>query len=127
MAPGAAGVGCINFAYAEVEPFAAIHLSNPNLLLAARQQVRWSNGGVRALVSAASSDGGLTWTRTLHPMSRCDGTGTGMRVEFERASDLWVDIGPDGTLHMMRLAFNGGPLLAGSASDGGARWPNRRG
>ena len=32
------------------------------------------------------------------------------------ASDPWVDIGPDGTLHMMGLAFNSGALLAGSVS-----------
>ena len=116
VASGAPASGGIKFANAEVEPFAAIHLGNPNLLLVARLRSRRSNGGARALVSAVSSDGGVTCTRTLHPMSRCGGAGTGMRGEFERAPDLWVDIGPDGTLHMMRLAYNGSPLLAGSAS-----------
>lgn len=50
-----------SFANAEVEPFAAIHPTNPSLLLAAWQQDRWSNGGARAVVSAVSSDGGATW------------------------------------------------------------------
>ncbi len=106
----------INFANAEVEPYAAIHPTNPNLLVAAWQQDRWSNGGARALVSAVSSDSGVTWTRTLHPLSRCGGAGSGTPGDFERASDPWVDIGPDGTLHLMGLAFNGGALLAGSSS-----------
>ena len=114
VASGAPASGGIKFANAEVEPFPAIHPGNPNLLLVARLQSRRSNGGARALVGAVSSDGGVTCTRTSHPMSRCDGAG--MPVLFERAPDLWVDIGPDGTLHMMRLAFNGSPLLAGSAS-----------
>ena len=75
LAPGAPAAGGIKCANADVEPFAAIHPGNPNLLLAARQQSRRSNGGARALVGAVSSDGGVTWTRTLHPMSRCDGAG----------------------------------------------------
>lgn len=105
-----------NFPNAEVEPFAAIHPSNPNLLVAAWQQDRWSSGGARAVVSAVSSDGGVTWSRTLHPMSRCGGAASGAPGDLERATDPWVDIAPDGTLHMMGLAFDGGALLAGSAS-----------
>jgi len=116
LAPGAPAGSGINYANAEVEPFAAIHPANPNLLLAAWQQDRWSNGGARAVVSAVSSDGGATWARTLHPMSRCGGAGSGLPGDFERVSDPWVDIAPDGTLHIMGLAFNGGALLAGSAS-----------
>ena len=73
--PGAAGVSGINFANAEVEPCPAIHPGNPNLLLVTRLQSRRSNGGARALVGAVSGDGGVTRTRTLHPMSRCDGAG----------------------------------------------------
>ena len=104
VASGAPAPGGINFANAEVEPFAAVHPGNPNLRLAAWQQDRWSNGGARALVSAVSSDGGINWSRMLHPMSRCGGAGMGMPGDFEGASDPWVDIGP------------GGALLAGSAS-----------
>ena len=105
-----------NFANAEVEPFVAVHPTIANFLLATWQQDRWSNGGARAVVSAVSSDGGVTWTPTMHPMSRCGGAGAGSPGDFERVSDPWVDIAPDGTLHMMGLAFNGGALLAGSTS-----------
>ena len=105
-----------NFPNAEVEPFAAIHPGNPNLLVAAWQQDSWSNGGARAVVSAVSSDGGATWSRTLHPMSRCGGAASGAPGDLERATDPCVDISPDGTLHMMGLAFDGGALQAGSAS-----------
>ena len=106
----------VHFPHAEVEPFAAIHPGNPNLLVAAWQQDRWSNGGARAVVSAVSSDGGATWTSKLHPMSRCGGAARGAPGDLERATDPWVDVSPDGTLHMMGLAFDGGALQAGSAS-----------
>ncbi len=118
------------YANAEVEPFVAAHPGNPNHLLGAWQQDRWSNGGARALVSAVSLDGGATWARTLHPMSRCGGAAAGSAGDFERATDPWVDIGPDGTAYAMGLAFNGGALLPGSTSamlasrsvDGGLTW-----
>jgi len=115
---------------AEVEPFAALHPSDANHLLAAWQQDRWSDGGSRALVSAVSLDGGATWQRTLLPMSRCGGAVTGSAGDFERVSDPWVDIGPDGTEHVLGLVFNGKALQPGSSSgvatsrsaDGGITW-----
>ena len=118
------------FAEAEVEPFAAIAPGNANLILSAWQQDRASNGGARALVSAVSVDGGRNWARTLHPMSRCGGAAPGAVGDFERASDPWVDIGPDGAAYMMGLAFSGGSFVAGSSSamlvsrsaDGGRNW-----
>ncbi len=118
------------FANAEVEPFAALHPGNPNVLLAAWQQDRWSNGGARAVMSAVSSDGGATWARFLQPMSRCGGAAVGSAGDYERATDPWVDIAADGTMHMMALAFNGAALQPGStsamlasrSSDGGRTW-----
>jgi hypothetical protein len=118
------------FANAEVEPSLARSPTNPQLLLAAWQQDRWSDGGARALVSATSSDGGSTWTRVLHPFSRCGGATAGSVGDLERATDPWVDIGSDGTLHLMGLAFSGGTFTPGSASamlatrstDGGRSW-----
>jgi hypothetical protein len=115
---------------AEVEPFAALHPSDGNHLLAAWQQDRWSNGGSRALVSAVSFDGGTTWQRTLLPMSRCGGATSGSAGDFERVSDPWVDIGPDGTAHVLGLVFSGASLQPGSSSglaasrstDGGITW-----
>jgi hypothetical protein len=130
VAPGCgAGAGTL-YVNAEVEPFVAADPANPGRLLAAWQQDRWSNGGARAMVSAASGDGGATWTRTLHPFSRCGGAAPGGPDDYERATDPWVDFGPDGTAHAMALAFNGGVLAPGSASallasrssDGGRTW-----
>ena len=115
---------------AEVEPFAALHPSDGNHLLAVWQQDRWSDGGSRALVSAVSLDGGATWQRTLLPMSRCGGAAGGSAGDFERVSDPWVDIGPDGTAHVLGLVFTGATLRPGSSSglaasrstDGGITW-----
>ena len=84
------------YANAEVEPTLARSPSDPQHLVAAWQQDRWSDGGARALVSAASLDGGATWTHTLHPMSRCGGAAGGSSGDFERTTDPWVDIGSDG-------------------------------
>ena len=112
---GGAGAGTL-YANAEVEPFAAINPANPQHLLGTWQQDRWSNGGARAVQSAVSFDGGQSWARTLHPMSRCGGAAPGSVGDFERVSDPWIDIGADGTVHMMALAFNAGALLAGSRS-----------
>jgi hypothetical protein len=104
------------YANAEVEPFVAVQPGNSNLLAAAWQQDRWSDGGARALVTAVSADGGVTWSRRLMPFSRCGGALTGSSGDYERASDPWVDIGPGGVIYSMALSFNGGTLLAGSSS-----------
>ena len=104
------------YANAEVEPFVAVQPGNSNLLAATWQQDRWSNGGARALVTAVSTDGGVTWSRRLMPFSRCGGALAGSSGDYERASDPWVDIGPGGVIYSMALSFNGGTLLAGSSS-----------
>ncbi|MCV2359421.1 glycoside hydrolase [Paucibacter sp. TC2R-5] len=118
------------YANAEVEPFVAAHPGNPNVLISAWQQDRWSNGGARALVTAVSSDAGNTWTRHLLPFSRCGGAATGSSGDYERASDPWVDIGPSGVMYSMALAFTGtsftpgasSALLASRSVDGGLSW-----
>ncbi|MBH9551440.1 sialidase family protein [Inhella gelatinilytica] len=114
----------------EVEPWLAAHPGNPNVLAAGWQQDRWNNGGARATMSAVSTDGGVTWRRTLHPFSRCGGAVASSAGDYERASDPWVDIGPDGAIHAMALAFSGTSFQAGSVSamlatrslDNGVTW-----
>lgn len=118
------------FADAEVEPMLALDPTDPNHLVGAWQQDRASNGGARALVSAVSFDGGRSWSRTLHPMSRCGGATAGSAGDHERVSDPWVDIGADGTVHLMGLAFSGADFTPGSSNamiasrstDGGRSW-----
>jgi hypothetical protein len=119
-----------NFANAEVEPWLAADPTRSGRLLAAWQQDRWSNGGARAVVSALSTDGGATWQRTLHPFSRCGCAQKGAAGDYERATDPWVDYGPEGTAYTMALSFSGAIFAADSASamlvsrstDGGATW-----
>lgn len=118
------------FVDAEVEPMVAVSPVNPDLLLATWQQDRASNGGARALATAVSTDGGLSWRRALLPMSRCGGAAAGSPGDHQRASDPWVDIGPTGTLYAMGLAFSGTSFEPGASSemlvqrslDGGLTW-----
>lgn len=118
--PITAGCGILGaatlFANAEVEPMIASAPGNPGLLLAAWQQDRAADGGARALMSAVSSDGGRTWTRNLHAMSRCGGAAAGSSGDFDRATDPWVDVGSDGTMHLMGLGFSGASGTAGSSN-----------
>lgn len=125
---GGASAGTL-YVNAEVEPFIAAHPGNPQHLVGAWQQDRWSGGAARAVMAAVSFDGGLSWNRQLLPFSRCAG-GIGSTGDYERATDPWVDIGPDGTVHAMGLAISGGSFTAGAVSamlaarstDGGLTW-----
>jgi hypothetical protein len=115
---------------AEVEPMLAVDPVAADRGVGAWQQDRDGNGGALALVSAWTADGGQTWQRTLHPMSRCGGAAPGSSGDFERATDPWVDVAPDGTVYLMGLAFSGNALAPGSSSamlvsrstDGGRSW-----
>lgn len=128
----AAGASATSTAFtnAEVEPSLARAPGDAQRLLAAWQQDRWSDGGARAIVSAISSNGGGNWSLRLHPMSRCGGALPGTAGDFDRATDPWVDVGADGTLHLMALALSGSALQAGSSNamlasrstDGGVSW-----
>lgn len=115
---------------AEVEPWLAIDPRDGRVRVAAWQQDRWDNGGARAVASATSGDGGATWRAQLHPFSRCGGAAPGSAGDLERATDPWVEIAADGTVHLMALATSGPTLGDGSASamlvsrstDGGRAW-----
>ncbi|MBB5204676.1 hypothetical protein HNQ51_001990 [Inhella inkyongensis] len=104
------------YANAEVEPWLAIHPSNPDILAGGWQQDRWGGGAARATMSGVSLDGGQSWRRTLHPFSRCGGATTGSAGDYERASDPWVDFGPSGILYAMALAASGATQQPGSVS-----------
>ena len=49
---------------------------------------------------------------------------------YDRASDPWVDIGPDGTAYAVTISFdandNGGSIGAATSSDGGRTWHNQQ-
>ncbi|BCG03933.1 hypothetical protein PPGU19_085010 (plasmid) [Paraburkholderia sp. PGU19] len=111
-----------NYVNAEVEPWIATNPSNPSNLIGVWQQDRWNNGGAHGLVARPSFDGGFTWsTPVALPFSACAG-GTG----YERASDPWVSIGPDGTAYAVSISFNqsnnSNAVLASVSKDGGLTW-----
>ena len=128
LTPGCDGalVGGTVYIGAEVEPHLAAHPTNPNILVGAWQQDRWSNGSARALIAATSLDGGRNWTRRALPFSRCGG-GTVMNGgDYQRASDPWVSYSPNGVVHAMSLSTNNdiNTMLASRSFDHGRTWTN---
>ncbi len=133
--PFAAGCEGVNLsgsvaANSEVEPHLAIDPTNPQRLFGAWQQDRWTSGGARALGVGVSSDGGHSWSRSFPTFSRCAGGNTGNGGDYERSSDPWVAISPNGTAFVIAIAFNGASLTPGSDSavlvsrstDAGVSW-----
>jgi hypothetical protein len=108
---------------AEVEPYVAVNSSNHSNIIGVWQQDRWNNGGAHGLVAGSSIDGGKTWSETPLPFSAC-ANGLG----YERASDPWVSIGPDGTAYTVSISFNqsnnNNAVAAATSRDGGKTWQN---
>ncbi len=116
-----------NFPNAEVEPWIAANPRNPNNLIATWQQDRWSNGGSQGLVTGVSNDRGRSWTRPTPPtFSRCAGGNATNGGDYERASDPWVSISPNGTAHQISLSINDSnptsAILVSSSRNGGQTW-----
>ena len=119
-APAAGGTVFNN---SEVEPFVAANPAKAGNLIAVWQQDRWSNGGAHALMSAASTDGGHSWgSQTALPFNMCAPGG----LSYERASDPWVSIGPDGIAYAISISFNAtnndNAVAAVRSTNGGASW-----
>jgi hypothetical protein len=115
---GPAGSGEI-FLNAEVEPSLAVDPTDPQHLIGAWQQDRWSNGGSNGIVSAVTFDGGHTWEMKTVPFTRCSGG------SYLRASDPWVSIAPDGTAYQIAYAFDGSlnrAMLVSRSTDRGLTW-----
>jgi len=126
---------------AEVEPSVAVNPATVGTqqvnVIGAWQQDRWSNGGAQGLVAGFSNDGGATWGETPLPFSGCAPhpildpfTGT----PFNRASDPWVSIGPDGTAYSVGLLAtnstiagnNDTAVATATSTNGGRSWGNPR-
>ncbi|HEX5635116.1 MAG TPA: sialidase family protein, partial [Gemmatimonadales bacterium] len=129
--PAACGAGeGTAFVGAEVEPSIAVNPRDEGNLVAVWQQDRWSNGAARGLLSAASFDGGATWTAAAPAFSQCTGGHEGNGGDFLRATDPWVAFGPDGIAYQSALVLSGGSFTAGSSNamrvsrsaDGGRTW-----
>jgi hypothetical protein len=134
-----AGQSGTNFVNAEEEPFAATNPANPANIVGTFQVDRWSNGGAHGLAAAFSTDGGTSWAERTLPFSICAPNAvldpfTG--APFDRASDPWVSIGPDGTAYAVGLLAtettsgadgnNDTAVAAVTSVDGGASWGNAR-
>jgi len=103
-------VGGTSFVHSEVEPWVSVDPSNPSVMIGAWQQDRWSNGGSEGLVTARSTDGGASWaSNSLTKSSTCTGGTAANGGSYERASDPWVAISPDGTAYLMSLSVDSNP------------------
>ena len=134
FAPGCngqfSGNNGINYSGAEVEPSLARNPANPDHLVAAWQQDRWSNGGAQGAAGAVSFDGGRSWANTRAAFSLCSGGSNANGGGYNRASDPWVTINAEGTAFQMVLAFSGESFAANSvnamlvsrSTDGGRTW-----
>ncbi len=113
-----------NYVNAEVEPWVAVNPTNANNLIGAWQQDRWSNGGAHGLVAGYSADGGKSWGETPLPFSACAPGG----LPYERASDPWMSIGPDGTAYTISISFNqsnnDNAVATATSTNGGKTWGN---
>lgn len=112
-----------NFPGTAVEPWLAVDPANPQNMVGAWQQDRFSNGGSVGLRHAYSTDGGSTWLESQNnpAFSNCEGA-----TEFERATDPWVSIQPDGTAWSFGLGINDSnginAMMVSKSTDHGARW-----
>lgn len=118
------GPGALNYTNAEVEPWIAVNPTNSKNLIGAWQQDRWSDGGSHALVAGYSTNGGKGWNEVPLPFSQCVAGG----LPYERTSDPWVSIGPDGTAYTISISFNesnnDNAVGVATSSDGGKSWKN---
>jgi hypothetical protein len=122
----------VNTFNSEVEPWVAVDPSDSQHLVGAWQQDRWNNGGSRGVVTAASFDGGQSWTLNGDTKSSvCTGGTAANGGDYERASDPWVTFAPDGTAYLMSLSVDTNPggfgtspnaMLAMRSTDGGVTW-----
>jgi BNR repeat-like domain len=126
---------------AEVEPQVAVNPHTADNIIGAWQQDRWSNGGARGLVAGFSTDSGKTWGQSQLPFTGCV-TGSNPVLDpftgtpYNRASDPWVSIGPDGTAYAVGLlatesTVSGGGnndtgVGAAASTDGGKSWGTAR-
>jgi Neuraminidase (sialidase) len=115
-----------NYLNAEVEPWVAVNPTNLFNIIGVWQQDRWSNGGSNGLLTSVSHDGGATWTRNMVHFSRCSGGNASNGGDYERASDPWVTISPNGSAYQIGLSLNNSNMangvLVSKSTDSGNTW-----
>jgi hypothetical protein len=117
--------GGVVYKRSAVEPYIAFDPLNPLNQIVVTQQDRWSNGGSRGTRAAFSADGGATWTASVPEITLCSG---GI---YQRASDPWVTVSPNGTVYFGSLVtdesptpgqFGPGGQVVNISHDGGKTW-----
>src|SRR5262245_2137747 len=86
----------------ELEPQIAVDPTDPFHIVGVWQQDRYSSSGARALVAGLSSDGGNNWD--VAPIPWFDSTDP-LGHAYERYTDPWVSIAPNGDVYVSALAF----------------------
>ena len=113
-----------NYPNAEVEPWLAVDPTNSNYAVA-WQQDRWGDpaeGGAHGLVAWSSASQKNSWA----PFTTCSGGTVANNGNYDRASDVWLDYGPDGRLYQLALVFdwftgrNG--ITVSASTDDGRTW-----
>jgi hypothetical protein len=132
---GLAGQLGKNVRNSEVEPFVDVNPADTTNIIGAWQQDRWSNGASRGNVVGASLDGGQTWKVVEQTKnSLCTGGTLANGGGYERATDPWVTISPNGDAYLMSLSVdqdrnaladsNPDAMLVSKSTDGGLTWSN---
>lgn len=115
-----------NYLNAEVEPWVAVNPRDTNNRIGVWQQDRFTFGGARGLLTGASHDGGNSWSRTFAHFSHCAGGNPANGGDYDRASDPFVTIAPNGHAYQIALAFDvTGPsqaILVSRSTNGGDSW-----
>jgi hypothetical protein len=123
--PGcASGQGTL-YRNAEVQPYLAVNPRNPRHLVGTYQEDRWSDVAAQGVLTVTSFDGGNSWRQAIPRVSVCAGN-----AAFERGTDSWTSISPDGTAYVTTLSMTGAALEPASSngvhvsrsSDGGLTW-----
>ena len=112
-----------------MEPFVAVNPANEDNLVGGWQQDRSSDGGSNATYYGYSTDGGQSWklSTTQPTFSRCTGSNTTNGGDYERSTDPWVSVSPNGNAYSFALSFNQtlsaeNATLVSRSTDGGNTW-----
>jgi hypothetical protein len=130
---GLAGQTGTNYPNSEVEPYVDVNPANGDNHIGAWQQDRWSDGGSRGNVVGASLDNGKSWRIISQTKNtQCTGGTPANGGNYERASDPWVTISPNGNAYLMSLSLDQDPtsffgsnpdaMLVSKSTDGGLTW-----
>src|SRR6266498_6017076 len=113
----------VNFPNTEPEPFVAVNPTDALNVVGVYQQDRWSSGAAKAQGTAASTDGGLSWTgHAFVPFSEC----AGGDPDYDRTTDPWVTFDPAGNAYQISLPLSHdleiSSVAVSKSTDGGFSW-----